>query len=268
MPTMTLGDIELYLETVGGGPPLLMFHGNGLDQTYLRPWHDTLADIARVIYYDQRWNGRSARRGATDHAAWHADAAALLDRLGESRATIYGHSYGSWLALGFAARYPERVARLILCGTSPAFDYAPDVVAEARRRDPVAADVLIAGLERGVKTDDDLARLWRDILPLYFHGETRPVVLAGTQFSAAGFTHAMNALQGFSMLDQLPSLDMPMLVLVGRDDYITPPSQARRLAALAPKATVVEFANSGHFPFVEEPRAYFDAIRTWWQATS
>src|ERR1051325_2922563 len=107
MMTMVNG-VELFYETIGNGPPLLMLHGNGLDHTYLRPWHDALADRARVIYYDQRRSGRSERKGPSDHATHHADALALLDHLGVERATVYGHSYGSWLALGLAAAYPDR----------------------------------------------------------------------------------------------------------------------------------------------------------------
>jgi len=54
------------------------------------------------------------------------------------------------------------------------------------------------------------------------------------------------------------------LILTGRYDFITPPSQARRIAAIAPQATAIELENSGHFPYVEEPEAYFQAIRAWW----
>jgi proline iminopeptidase len=268
MPTALINGVELFHEVIGSGRPLLMMHGNGVDHTCLRPYHDALARDARVIYYDHRWNGRSERRGPADHATWHADAAALLDHLGESRATIYGHSYGSWLALGFALRYPERVDALILCATSPAFDYTDEVVATAQARDPIAAAALVEGLAHGVSTDEELATLWSKILPLYFHGPGQREVLARTVYSAPGFSLAMAALDGFSVVEQLPTLRVPTLVLVGRDDYITPPTQARRLASLTPDATVVEFASSGHFPFVEEPDEYLGAIRSWWPASS
>lgn len=261
MTTTRINGADLYYQTIGSGPPVLTIHGNGVDHTCLRPWHDSLADSARVIYFDQRWNGRSERIGPADHATWHADAAGLLDHLGEQKAVIFGHSYGAWLAMGFAARFPERVRQLILCGASPAFDYVDEVVATAKQRNPVAARALIDGLAVGVKDDAELARLWQEILPLYFHGPTRFDALARTMFSADGFTLALKALEGFSMVDTLPMIDVPILVLVGRYDYITPPSQARRLAALAPNATVLELPGSGHFPFVEEPDDYVAAFR-------
>jgi proline iminopeptidase len=49
MAVASVNGVELFYETVGDGPPLLMLHGNGLDHRYLRPWHDALADRARII---------------------------------------------------------------------------------------------------------------------------------------------------------------------------------------------------------------------------
>ena len=263
MAVAVVNGVELFYETVGEGEPVLMLHGNGLDHTYLRPWHDGLADRARLIYYDQRWNGRSDRKGSINWETARVDALALLDHLGEKKATIYGHSYGAWLALDFAARFPERVERLILCGVSPAFDYVPEVIANAQARDPVAARFLIEGLQKGVATDAELATIWQRILPLYFFGPARPETLANVRFSARGFGDAMAALNEFSMVERLPAMTMPILTLTGTADYITPPSQAQRLAKLAPNVTVVELMQSGHFPFVEEPDAYLAAIQHW-----
>lgn len=256
---------ELYFETVGHGAPMLMMHGLGLDHTCLRPWHDELTSQARLIYYDHRWNGRSSHSGPTDHATWHADAAALLDDLGEARAVVYGHSYGAWLALGFALRYPERVAGLVLCAASPAFDYVPDVIAAAQARDPAAAARLIGGLSAPVESDEEFRQIWLDILPLYFFGPPRPEVLAHTRFSARAFAAGMQCLDGFTTVAQLPSIRAPVLVLTGAADFITPPAQGRRIVAGVPRGRHVELSASGHFPFVEENATYVDAIRAWLQ---
>jgi len=263
MSVARVNGVDLFFEELGSGEPILIMHGLGLDHHYLRPWHDPLADRARVIYYDHRWNGASGRVGEPDHAMWHADAAALLDHLGVARATIYGQSYGAWLALGFAARYPERVTRLIVSNGSPAFDYPDVVMANAQKKDPAAAQVLGAAFAALPTDDAGLGNMWHQILPLYFKGPPRPEILDGTTFSAHGFALGMAALAGFSMVERLPAMRMPMLVLVGSDDYITPPEQAHRIAGLAPDVTVVELAASGHFPFVEEPAAYLAAIRSW-----
>lgn len=229
-----------------------MMHGIGLDHRYLRPWHDALADRARLIYYDMRTTG------PLDHAVWHADAAALLDELGIAKATIYGHSYGSWLALGFAARYPERVTRVIACATSPAFDYPDVVMANAHRKDPALAALLASVFAKLPTEDAEFAQVWRTILPLYFHGTPRPI-LDDTRFSAHAFASGMAALQGWSILGRMPAV--PLLAITGDDDYITPFAQAQRLADDVPGARAVEIAHAGHFPFVEQPEAYLAALR-------
>lgn len=266
MSVANVNGVDLFFEEIGSGEPILMMHGLGLDHHYLRPWHDPLARRARLVYYDHRWNGASGRVGEPDHAMWHADAAALLDHLGIARATIYGHSYGAWLALGFAARYPERVTRLIVSDGSPAFDYPDVVMANAQKKDPAAAQVLGAAFATLPTEDAVLGSVWHQILPLYFKGPPRPEILDGTKFSAHGFALGMAALNGFSMVDRLPAMTMPMLLLAGSDDYITPPAQARRIAALAPHARVVELTASAHFPFVEEQTSYLAAIESWLDA--
>jgi len=262
-----INGVELHVETLGAGGPLLLLHGNGLDHSYLRPAHDALAQDQRVIYFDQRWHGRSERRGPADDDTKRTDTLALLDALGETRATIFGHSYGSWLAIEFAVRHPDRVGALILCGTAPAFDYAGDIVAAATARNPEAAAALLAALQNGVQSAEELRATWKRVLPLYFHGDVPAGFFAETRFSVEGFMAGNQRLPALSYLDVLPGLDVPILVLAGAHDFITPPAQAHRLAALTPRATVVELANSGHFPFVEEPAAYVAAIRRW-QATN
>jgi proline iminopeptidase len=264
MPLIPVNDTRLHVETLGHGPAMLMMHGGlGLDQTSLRPWHDELADQLQLVYYDHRLNGRSSREGTANHDIWQRDAAALLDTLGIERSVIFGHSYGSWLALGFALRYPERVAGLVLAGTSPAFDHLDEVVAIAQARNPEAAAKLVAGLGTPPETDEQLERAWHDILPLYFYGPPRPDVLANVLPSARAFTLGMQCLAGFSVVDELPRLKAPILILNGAADHITPISQARRLASLAPNATLVELEKSSHFPFVEENARYIDEIRRW-----
>jgi proline iminopeptidase len=252
---------ELFVECVGEGTPMLMMHGVGLDHEYLRPWHDALP--AEVIYYDHRCNGRSSRGGAADHATWCADAAALLEHLGHDRAVIFGHSYGAWLALGFALRYPQRVSGLVLCAASPAFDYVDSVIATAQVRDPEAAAKLLAGFSHLPETDDGLRQLWLDILPLYFMGTPRPEILAKTRFSARGFALGMRCLEGFSTASELPTIRVPTLVVTGVHDYITPPSQGRRIADAVRRARYVELDASGHFPFVEQPAEYTAAVASW-----
>lgn len=249
---------DLYVEAIGDGTPILMMHGGlGLDHTYFRPVHDALAETHRVVYYDHRWNGRSARAGGTTIADWVDDAATLIDR-----GVVYGHSYGSWIAISFALAHPEKVERLILCGASPQLDYAEEAIGIAMARDPTLGAKLVAGLTTPPTTDAALEALYREILPLYFKGPVPAGCLDGTRFSAQGYGFGSAELATLSTESRLHELEMPVLVMNGAWDFITPPRHARRLLA-APHATYEELADSGHFPFVEEPDRYLAILRHW-----
>lgn len=261
----TINGTQLYYKTLSVGPPILTMHGGlGLDHTTLRPWHDELARDHRVIYYDHRGNGRSARPGTSiDHATWHADAAALLNHVEEESAIVLGHSYGAWLALGFALRYPQRVRALVLYSPFCAFDYAASMVADLKTRDPGLAAFWLRTSNAPPISDSDFEARWLKVLPFYFRGPPRADVFRAVAYSFRGFLAGAAHMGKLSLATALPSLVAPSLLLVGRHDPVTPPAQARRIAAAVSNSTVVEFANSGHLPFVEEPAAYFEAIRGW-----
>ena len=69
--------------------------------------------------------------------------------------------------------------------------------------------------------------------------------------------------QGYDVVPRLGEIGVPTLVLAGRDDFIAPPSQAERLCQGIRNAELVVFEHSGHYPYVEEPEAFFAAIRDW-----
>src|SRR5262249_34696747 len=142
---------DIHYELHGEGPAVLVMHGGlGLDHTYFRPWLDPLGARATLVYYDHRGNGRSARSQPlddVDHATWADDADALRAALGNEQVIALGHSYGSFLALEYAVRHPGRVAKLVLVGCAPKFDYPDVVMANAQKRGtPEQVATLGAGL--------------------------------------------------------------------------------------------------------------------------
>jgi len=259
--------VDLHTELVGDGPTILMMHGGlGLDHTYLRAAHDPLGESFRLVYYDHRANGRSTRQvGHADHATWHADASALLDTLGEHRAIIYGHSYGAWLALGYAIAYPDRVAGLVLCCVSAAFDYVSEVLAHVHAGPSAISQRFLALLATPPATDAAFGAAWLEILPLYFRGQVRAEMFARTAYSAEGHVLGTASLATYNVRERLPELRVPTLVVAGVHDFITPLREARAVASGIAGAELVELRESGHFPFAEEPAAYRVAVTNWLQ---
>lgn len=267
-----INDTELFFERVGQGRPMLVMHGGlGLDHTYFRPWLDKLGDVAELIYYDHRANGRSAHPASLeniDHATWAADADALRAHLGFERIVLFGHSYGGFLAQEYALRYGDRLAGLILCSTAPVIDYMPTIQANAAARGtPETLAALGEAFGRPMADNDDWRSVWMRLLPMYFKHYDPQIAQRIDQtssYSAAAWNHVnANCLPKFNSLAGLKGISAPTLILGGADDWITPPEQSRRMYAELPNAEIATLDESGHFPFIEEPARFESLVRAW-----
>jgi proline iminopeptidase len=264
---------ELFYTTHGHGRPLLVMHGGlGLDHAYFRPWLDALGDVSELIYYDHRGNGKSARptdwSGVT-HATWADDADALREQLGHERITLYGHSYGGFLALEYALRHADHLDGLILSCTAPALDYPEVVMANAERRgSPALMQTVMAGLANPTDSDAGYRELMGAIMPLYFKRydpEIGRQLDAVSTYSGGAFHHSFTAcIPTYNVSARLSEITVPTLILAGREDWITPPAQgAERLHAGIPNSQLVIFEESGHFPFIEEPERFNAVLKEW-----
>jgi len=266
MSTAFINGTELYYVSAGEGLPCLVMHGGlGFDHTYLHPWLDSLGDVLHLTYYDHRGNGRSGRpaKATMTHAQFAADAAALVAHLGFAKVAVIGHSYGGFIALEFALRYPQHVSHLILVDTAPAFNYDEEIRANALRKG--ATEEMMTILQGGFASDEEMREKFAKIWPLYF--KTFDVNIAhrlveNSIVSASGGA-VEGELEAYNMVPQLGEIQIPTLILVGRDDFICPPSQAHILHEGIANSDLVIFENSGHLPFIEEPEAFFKTVRDW-----
>lgn len=261
---------RIWYETVGHGLPLMTLHGGlGLDHTWFRPWLDPLSDRSRVVYLDLRGNGRSERPDdltAVTHRTWVDDVDALRRHLGHERVVLLGHSYGGLLAQEYALRYPETLEGLILCCTTPAFDYVDVVQANAAvRGTPEQLAALGDAFSRPMDDDAEWERVWRTLLPLYFSGEVPEGLGEGAVYSSSAWNQVnAHCLGGFDVTAELGSIPTPTLVLSGADDWLMPTSHGgRRILSSVPDSEMVVFERSGHFPFVEEPARFAEVVTGW-----
>lgn len=261
---------RLWYEVLGEGPPLVVLHGGlGLDHSWFRPWLDPLADRSRLVYFDQRGNGRSERPSQftpITHRTWIDDVDALRDRLGLGRIVLFGHSYGGLLAQEYALRFPETLDGLILCCTTPAFDYTDVVQANASARaTPRQLAALTEAFSRPMADDSEWEETWLTLLPLYFAGEPPANLGDGAVYSCGAWNHVnANCLGGFDVTAELASIPTPSLVLSGAHDWLMPPTHGGgRIHSEVPDSELVVFDDSGHFPFVEEPAHFIEVVSDW-----
>jgi proline iminopeptidase len=243
---------------------VLLSGGPGLESAYVDPVAVELARDRTIVVLDQR--GTGASRGAFRDGSQVtvegavADLESLRTELGQKRLSLLGHSWGAMLSMAYAAAHGDRVASLALLdpgGPDPTFAKAFGQIVEFRltEADKNAAD---ATQKRGGEGS------LRAILPGYFHDHAKGVAYAAAlpqHYSNGDVNRAMFAdvAQHYDVKDALRNTTIPTLVLYGTDD----PARAAeaQLDALFPRATKVMIADSGHFPWVENPAPFYAAIR-------
>jgi pimeloyl-ACP methyl ester carboxylesterase len=197
-----------------------------------------------VITYDQRGHGASDYpRDPDAYSIRHAlgDMAGLLDAVGAEQAVLMGHSLGGYLSLAFHTAHPERVAGLVLVGTGPGFrsDEARGHWNDMAER--YAKDLDKHGLT-GLPTSEELAaEVHRDA--------------SGLAMSARGVLTQHDA----SVIDSLPAIAVPTLVVVGSVDapFL---DGSRYMAAKIPHAELVVIDGAGHAPNITHPTAFESAV--------
>jgi pimeloyl-ACP methyl ester carboxylesterase len=119
-----------------------------------------------------------------------------------------------------------------------------------------------------VQTEDEAARILGDQMPFHFRDPTGPLIddyirnAPGARFSPDVLRHfAINDYGGIDVVDWLPEVTHPVLILSGRHDRTCPVGAGEEMAKLLPDAEFVVFEESAHMTFVEENDRYLDAVR-------
>jgi 3-oxoadipate enol-lactonase len=246
-----IGSRELGYDTVGQGPALLMLHAFPLDRRMWQPTVQALSTARRVVTLDARGFGESSLDEAYSLEDLADDAVALLDALGIPMATVAGLSMGGYVALALARRHPARLAALALCDTRATAD-SPE---GRRAREDGIAKVRADGTAEFL--DGMPVRLLSGRAPDALRRQVRTLAEQRPEAILA----ALAAMRDRpDRTGELGELGCPTLVLVGADDSITPPSEARTLAGAIPGARLVELANAGHLSNLEQPAAFAAAL--------
>jgi pimeloyl-ACP methyl ester carboxylesterase len=180
------------------------------------------------------------------------DVVELLDRLEIKQPIVLcGLSMGGYVALSLVLRYPERVGGLILCDTRAAAD-TPEA---AKGREVTARNVLREGSGRWM-IETMVPRLFGKTT-LEKHPQRVEAMLAVMErTSAVGIAGALRGMAARTdRRNDLKRITVPTLVLVGEDDVISPPAEARELTASLPAAALEVIPEAGHLAPYENPAA-------------
>lgn len=268
---------RVWYRIVGSGPgtPLLLLHGRpGAPSYYLNPLA-ALSDERPVIFYDQLGAGRSDK--PSDEKLWRVQR--FVEELGRLRTElqleqvhIYGHSWGTMLAVDYMLTKPSGVRSLILASPALSVNRWLEDAEALKKSLPVSSQAAIAKHESAGTYDAPeyqaavteyykrfLCRResWPEEVNKTFAEMGLPVYT--TMWGPGEFT-ATGLLRNYDRTAQLKELNLPVLFTARRYDEATPNTTAY-YQSLVPGAKLKIFENSAHLTMQDEPDAYVQAVR-------
>jgi 3-oxoadipate enol-lactonase len=237
---------HLAVESAGTGPAVVFLHGIGGTSNVYQVQADALSSHYRVIRPDFAGAGRSPAGGEISIDSHTADIAAVLDALGAGPSVIVGHSMGTLVARALAARHPAKVAGLALLG--------PVLPPDAAGREAILARAAVLRAEGPAAIAD--AIVTRSLSPGTRSAKpevaafVRELVMRQDPEGYARNNEALAAAADPGPVD--PRL--PLLLVAGRDDTLSPPSVSEQIADAHGSADVRVIDGIGHQIPLEDAR--------------
>ena len=250
------GDIDIAYKEAGSGYPLVLIMGSGSTMDF---WsHALISDLARdnhVIIFDNRGIGATSTSDQEFSIKLFADDTAnLLKALNIEKANVLGWSMGAYIAQELALNYPDKVNRLILYAAEAGGEKAvhnPDVMAQLS--DPSGTE-----RERG-------ERLLKLIFPStwlkdnpdprkYMPTSTGPVLPDSIK------NQGIACWKWAGTFDRLSQIKVPVLLIAGTEDLITPPQNSIMMAEKIPGAWLVQVNGAGHGLMFQYPERFAEIV--------
>ena len=245
------------LEISGSGPPVVLLHGVGLNQSIWAGQVKALESDFQVITYDLLGHGRSAAAAANAALAdWVDQLNSVVRDLALEKFALVGFSFGGLIAQAYAAQHSRMIDKLVLMST--VYDRSEAERASvlsrlevARREGPQA--IIPAALSRWFSPE--FSKAHPEVMNQY------EALLRGND--AASF---LSAYECFAMADRelvgaLAAFDRPTLVMTGELDTGSTPAMARKLAGMIPGAECSIIAGGRHMMPVEMPDEVNSVLR-------
>jgi pimeloyl-ACP methyl ester carboxylesterase len=260
MPFAKSRAAEIYYDVHGEGPPIVLVHGAGGNTVV---WWQQIPAFSRehtVVVLDHRCFGRSRCAKADFRPEWFADdLIAVLDAAGIERAALVGMSMGGWTVLPAAVRFPERVTRLVLCGTPGGLvtDAVLRSMAEIGRG---ASEQPAESLQGAITFSDRFVHERPEMIYLYdqisaLNTGFEPSMLSAMAAPAARLTP-----------EDLADYSVPTLMIAAEHDRLFPPAVLREVAAHIPSCEWADFPGVGHSMYFEDAARFEDLVLGWLDA--
>jgi proline iminopeptidase len=264
MTKISIRDISLNVKITGRGTPLALMHGGPGADLHTMFSFKPLANQFTLVFYDHRCNGHSEGADVSS-LTWEnltADADALREKLGFEKWAVLGHSFGGYVALEYALRYPDRLSHLVLVDTGGDSRWAQEKASEVlaqRGFSPEIVNLARRFLNGQIEPGEMLPDLMKLGKAYTYHVSPRQIphmILTGLQTKMrpeALIYGATHFLKGWSVMDRLYEIKVPTLIIAGREDFQFPPEHQQELAAGIPNSRLVIIDRAGHNVQDEQP---------------
>jgi pimeloyl-ACP methyl ester carboxylesterase len=253
------------LDTGGAGPALLFVHG------WSSNWQIFLFNIAafmgthRVLSLDLPGFGASeVPREPLSIRGYARTVDAVCDALGVERVSVVGNSMGGFIGAELALSFETRVDRLVLVSAAGlSTERLPRTVTLAAARVVGVGTPLATRFEWSVVHRPRLRRAAMQWVLRYPEKVSVPLAQELVlSFGKPGFVAGLQAIIDYSYRDRLPQIDIPVLVVWGRNDLLVPVADAFTYADLiGDNARVEVFEDTGHAPMLERPSRFNALLR-------
>jgi proline iminopeptidase len=264
-------DLNVDVQGPADAPVIYAHHGAPGLGTHATPKRAfaPMADAFRVVTWDARGSGASDPVPPYTHAQWVSDWDALRAHLGDEAIVVKGGSYGGYVALEYTLAHPDRVRALVLRDTSASRRFEAmakaNALARAKEFPDITPELLDMVFDGRVPDDATMRSAYATVAPLY-DAKTDPAKAAARVAAAVVRADTHNQafagnLPNYDLTARLHEIKVPVLITVGRHDWITPVAASEEIAAGIPHAELVVFEHSGHSPQIEENELWVATVR-------
>jgi pimeloyl-ACP methyl ester carboxylesterase len=260
LPKIKVDGVNLYYEIHGDGFPLVMIQGLSENVYWWdQPVIDGLSKHLKTVIFDNRGVGRSDDlEGDLTIESMAADALGLMDALNINQSHILGHSMGGMIAQEIALKFPERVKKLILCSTSCGGSKAEMSSIETQK---ILTKLSFKGHTRKLVEEampHIFTKKFMDENPEFMEKKIDDVLINPT--GPIPFKAQMGSWMRYTSCRKLKNLNIPTLIMHGKQDILVPPSNGDLLAAKIPNAETVFFDSNAHLIHTEEPNKFNEVL--------
>lgn len=266
-----VNECKIYYEVYGEGnqDTIFFIHGApglGDCRSDLSAFKSLASDF-QLVFLDMRGSGRSDEKPPYTHEQWTTDIDELRKQLGVDKIMIHGGSYGGFLSLEYVLRYPQHVSGVLLRDTASnqKFHHLSTETALKADLPGVTEETLKRLWEGRVESNEDMKEIFAAIQPLYtfdYDEEKAKEKIDSIYYHYETHNYAFSVNQpNFDVEEQLKNIEAPVLISVGRVDWVTPVECSQLLHQEIPNSTLIIYEKSGHSPHMEENEQYLDNAR-------